>query len=585
MTTYTQGGVFRSFKADGTPNASGFVYTYAAGTLTPLATYVTPGGSANANPVALGVDGAATICLADWVNYRFIEKTAIGTTIKDTDNIVSNGALADLASTASGKGAALVGWLRAATSAIAATVQNRLSWLPLNPFEFMTIAQIADAQSSTTPTLDSSAAFAAAWAAVKTRGGKMEIPAGVYLHNSAWLIDIDLTLPHNYEITGYGATIFNGVAVAGFAVVVSGSYNNFGATIRGLQFNHRNNTTVGGCIQAIGSANLKIEKCAAEMHNTKAGYAALEIGPTVPGNGNTNSFWTLIDGFSTRQRSGGDGTVAAMGIRLRGVANATKIINCQLGSVIDAIRFDTDGVSGGLANAVNILHNDFEGCTNAITFNTAAPCTAMPTGVHIAFNRVESVTGAFLNVTGAAVVDSSYPPVVRDNYCTVGSVTNYLVNPNNQYFFTSESSYFGVGPRNYIGGPSDYTIITEGSGRNLVISNLSGVSTYDSGHLKFGVYHMWVDGATSLPFMKSNGVAPTSSQDGSMCGVLRGSATFAAATSVVVTTGYTMASANYSVNIDANTNRTFWVTGKTTTQFTINAAAANSDTVGWVLSK
>ena len=490
----------------------------------------------------------------------------------------------DLANNSSAvKGSSLVGYLPAGASAVGTTVQAKLRE-SVSVLDFMTVAQIADAQAGGIPTLDSSAAFAAAWAAVKTKGRTIEIPAGSYLHNSQWLIDIDQSLPHNYEITGYGATLFAGAANTGFAVKVFKGYNNFGLTIRGLQFNHRDNTTVSGCIQAVQTTNLRIEKCVVEMHNTKAGYAALEIGPTTPGDGDTNSFWTLVDGFTTRQRSGGDGTTAAMGIRLKGVANATKIVNCQLGAVVDAIRFDTDGVATVLANGVNILHNDFEGVTNAITINTAAPCTAFLTGLHIAFNRVESTT-TFLNVTGAAVTDSGYPPVVRDNYCTVGSVTNYLVNPNSQYFFTSESSYFGVGPRNFVGATSDYTIITEGSGHNLVVSNLSGGSTWDAGHLKFGAYHLWVDAATSLPFMKLNGVAPTSAQDGSMCGVLRGSATFAAATSVVVTTGYTMASAAYSVTIDANTNRTFWVTGKTTTQFTINAAASNSDTVGWVLSK
>ncbi len=361
---------------------------------------------------------------------------------------------------------------------------------------------------------DDYAAFAAAWAIVKSTGGTLWIPPGNYLLNTQWVLDVDLTLPHNYLVLGYGATLFAGAAVTGHAILVYKGYNNFGVKIEGLQFNHRNNTTVNGCIQLQGANHCHIVKCSVEHHNTKATYASVEIGPYTPGDDNTNSFWNIVDEFTTRQRSGGDGTNAAVGVRLLGQANATKIINCQFTSVTSAIRLDTDGVGVTLANGCRVFNNDFEGVTNAIYVNTAI-ATTMTTGFYVSNNRVETAT-TFFNIAGSAATDASNPPVLRDNYLVVGSVTNYLVNPNNQFIFSDEPSYFGVGARNFIGGPSNYTIITEGTGKNLVLGNLSGTSNYAQGHIVLGTYHIWVEAATGDLRIK-NGV-PASDSDGTVVG-------------------------------------------------------------------
>jgi hypothetical protein len=108
LATLLHSSTFISRKADGTPNSLGRVYTYAAGTLTPLASYTTQAGNvAQTNPVILGADGTAQVWLNPTLAYRIIEKTAADVLIRDTDNIISE--LGDLASTASGKGASLVG--------------------------------------------------------------------------------------------------------------------------------------------------------------------------------------------------------------------------------------------------------------------------------------------------------------------------------------------------------------------------------------------------------------------------------------------------------------------------------------------
>lgn len=64
--------VFRAFDSNGAPLAGGKLYSYAAGTSTPLATYqdeqlTTP----HTNPVILDASGEATIFIEDGVAYKF----------------------------------------------------------------------------------------------------------------------------------------------------------------------------------------------------------------------------------------------------------------------------------------------------------------------------------------------------------------------------------------------------------------------------------------------------------------------------------------------------------------------------------
>lgn len=75
------------FDTSGLPLAAGFVYTYAAGTTTPLATYVDSTGVAtNPNPVLLDGAGRASIWLGA-SPYKFVVQDANGLTQYTTDNI------------------------------------------------------------------------------------------------------------------------------------------------------------------------------------------------------------------------------------------------------------------------------------------------------------------------------------------------------------------------------------------------------------------------------------------------------------------------------------------------------------------
>jgi len=83
--------VVQFFSNTGVPLAGGFLYTYVAGTTTPLATYnnvdLAPGHQ-NANPIVLDSAGRAVVYLQA-ASYLFILKTSAGVTVWSQDNISS----------------------------------------------------------------------------------------------------------------------------------------------------------------------------------------------------------------------------------------------------------------------------------------------------------------------------------------------------------------------------------------------------------------------------------------------------------------------------------------------------------------
>jgi len=106
---------FQAIGSTGLALPGALLYTYAAGTLTPLATYTTQAGSVeNANPVVCDAAGQAAVWLGTSA-YRFILKTAAGVTVRDTDNVTAQdvGVRTDLDDDASAtKGAGMVGYGR-----------------------------------------------------------------------------------------------------------------------------------------------------------------------------------------------------------------------------------------------------------------------------------------------------------------------------------------------------------------------------------------------------------------------------------------------------------------------------------------
>jgi hypothetical protein len=84
------GNGFQFFNNDGLPLNAGKIYTYQAGSTTPLATYTDSSGLiANTNPIILGTDGRppSTIWLTEGFFYKFVLKDSSDVTIQTYDNL------------------------------------------------------------------------------------------------------------------------------------------------------------------------------------------------------------------------------------------------------------------------------------------------------------------------------------------------------------------------------------------------------------------------------------------------------------------------------------------------------------------
>jgi parallel beta-helix repeat protein len=111
------------FDANGVPLSGGKLYSYAAGTTTPLLTYTSASGLvANTNPVILDSRGEASVWLGN-ASYKLKLTSATDVEIWTVDNIDVISALTTLSAS---NGSSLVGYVQTGTGAVATTVQARL---------------------------------------------------------------------------------------------------------------------------------------------------------------------------------------------------------------------------------------------------------------------------------------------------------------------------------------------------------------------------------------------------------------------------------------------------------------------------
>jgi len=150
------------FDNSGVILSGGLIYTYAAGTTTPQATYTSSFGStAHSNPIVLNSAGRVAsggeIWLTDAVSYKFVLQTSAAVTIATYDNVTGN-ASGIYAAFAASSGSSLVGYTQGGTGAVATTVQAKLRQY-VSVIDF---GAVADGTSPTTGT-DNAAAFQAAF--------------------------------------------------------------------------------------------------------------------------------------------------------------------------------------------------------------------------------------------------------------------------------------------------------------------------------------------------------------------------------------------------------------------------------------
>ena len=174
---------------NGNPLSGGLLYTYAAGTTTPQATYTTAAGNvANANPIVLDSAGrvANQVWLTAGVSYKLELKTSLGTSLWTKDNIDG---INDV--DASG-----VIYVPAGTGAVPSNVQAKLRER-ISAFDFMTAAQIASVQARDM-VQDVTAPLQAFFDAC--RGKRGYLPAGTYKKTAQIVMDPQ----YSYDIEGDG---------------------------------------------------------------------------------------------------------------------------------------------------------------------------------------------------------------------------------------------------------------------------------------------------------------------------------------------------------------------------------------------
>jgi len=128
MASLTPSPLMQFFNSQDTFLVGGLLYTYAAGTNTPLATYQNQAGTiANTNPVVLNTRGEASVWLSN-AQYKFVLRDSTGTLIWTADNINGPDA-ATLSTLAASNGATLVGFTPSggAATTVAAQLQTLIS--------------------------------------------------------------------------------------------------------------------------------------------------------------------------------------------------------------------------------------------------------------------------------------------------------------------------------------------------------------------------------------------------------------------------------------------------------------------------
>jgi hypothetical protein len=124
------GAGWQFFDDNGVPLAGGKLYTYAAGTTTPLTTYTTNTGiTANVNPIIL--DSAGRVPQEVWLisgsQYKFILTDSTNVQIRSYDNIPGiNDYATVLTLLSTSSGASLIGYTEGCPNAVTQTVQAKL---------------------------------------------------------------------------------------------------------------------------------------------------------------------------------------------------------------------------------------------------------------------------------------------------------------------------------------------------------------------------------------------------------------------------------------------------------------------------
>jgi hypothetical protein len=466
------------FDAAGNPLVGGKLYSYAAGTSTPLATYT--GNStttANSNPVVLNSRGEASVWLSSSY-YKLKLTDSNDVEIWTVDNVGGFATMDDLttainaltASFATSGGSNLVGFVQAGANAVPTTVQTKLR----------EVISVKDFGAVGNDLHDDTINIQAAIDYANTIGAAVYFPAGTYRITNGLTIDNSGDTSARFKASMYGdssaSVLIRGMPGSYDMLTITGGSTGAGPeshqVIRGLFFVKED--FVGFCIGGDNIAFLSLEDVC--CYNGEYGFYATDVLSSV--------FYNCV----FRQCS--------IGIRAQytnfSYPNALTLVGCVIGNCRDSgawiiggtnfnmfggsvesngfggtnptkfgVLLSNSGVQGAVSgNFSGVYFENNVGTADIWLANSAEPAAASISGCSFArLDATQFVTNNILVETaGAGVVQS-----VSVAGCGFRFFNTYVPNSSRKYINTLQSAG-GVSTVAWSGcvfqSPSEEPIIT-----------------------------------------------------------------------------------------------------------------------------
>lgn len=235
------GTLFKAWTDTGIPLVGGKVYTKASGTSIDKAVYTDASLTTPCtNPVILDARGEAQMWLGSGA-YTIYVQDSTGVAVGSSVDGIVDGIDNLTTSLAGSSGSSLLGWIQSGTGAVATTVLQKLRDLEVNPLDFMTSGQRADALSGA-KTLDLYAPIQAAFNA----STRIRFPQGTAVDMK---IGTQLTATIDHQIKGGGfATTRLSPSFSDFAINIPGPTTDrkVSLDVSGIHINGKYGLKVGG---------------------------------------------------------------------------------------------------------------------------------------------------------------------------------------------------------------------------------------------------------------------------------------------------------------------------------------------------